>query len=68
MEQGCIFFVLSMSNWLAKEKYGDSLRKNANIKGKRWKNEGEGQSFAVLWEKQNFGKKGGGQKYHILGK
>ena len=52
----------------SKKKCDDILRKNANIRGKRWKSGEEGENFYVLGEKYHFGKKGRGQKYHILGK
>ena len=58
-----------MKYWLAGEKYDDLLRKNANVRGKRWKNRGKGEIFTVLGGKIYFLKKrGGGQKYPILGK
>ena len=41
-------------NGLLGEKYDDLLRKNANIKGKRWKNEGKGEIFAVHFGKNIF--------------
>ena len=45
--------------WLGK-KYEDLSRKNANIKGKRWK---KGGKFSLyLWKKISFWKKGGGAK------
>ena len=50
--------------WLG-GKYEDFLRKNANIRGKRWK-KGENRKFSVYilgGEKISFRKKGGGQKY-----
>ena len=52
--------------WLGK-KYDDLLRKNANLREKRWKN---GKFSLYQVEKYNFWKKrgGGGQKYNNLGK
>ena len=39
-----------------------------NLKGKWWKNEGKGEIFTVLGGKNVIFGKGGGHKYHILGK
>ena len=57
-----------MKYWLDGEKYKDLIRKNANIRGKWWKNGGKVEIFTVPGEKILFLKKGVGQKFPILGK
>ena len=57
LKQGCIFFIIG---WLGK-KYGDLLRKCANIRGKRSKNREKGGNFTVLGVKYHFGKRGRGK-------
>ena len=58
MGEGAKIWVIG---WLGK-KYDDLLRKNANIRGKRWKN---GKKWKIFTgKKYHFGKRG--QKYHIL--
>ena len=70
-KQGCTLFIFNSKilsiGWLGK-KYDDLLRKNANIRGKRSKNEGKGEIFSVLCEKISLLEKGMGKKYPILGK
>ena len=47
--EGCIFFILpppreaKISNGCLRKKYDDFLRKNSNIRRKRWKNGGKGK-------------------------
>ena len=47
---------MSYCGWLG-EKYDDSLRKNSNIEGKRWKKWGKDEIFTVL---------GGGEDINYL--
>ena len=49
---------MSYCGWLG-EKYDDSIRKNANIEGKRWKKWGKEEIFTVLGGKNiSLGKRG----------
>ena len=56
-----------MKIWLAGEKIDDLLRKNVNIRGKRWKNRENGKIFTVLREKISFLKKKGGGEISYIG-
>ena len=57
--QGCTFFMkILVIGWLAK-KYEVLLRKNANIRVKRWKNGEKGKFSLNLEEKMSFLKKRG---------
>ena len=48
------------------KKYDNLLRKNANIRGKRWKKEGKEEIFTVLWGKKIILEKGGGAIISII--
>ena len=50
------------------KKYDDLLRKNANIRGKRWTKDGKKEISTETRGKNFFLEKREGQKYHILGK
>ena len=64
----CIFLSYWWT-WLGEKKYDYLLRQNVNLKGKWRKNGGKWKMFIVHRGKNIIlGEKGGGQKYHILGK
>ena len=63
--QWCIFFILLNVGWLGK-KYDDLLRKNVNIRGKRWENRKKGKIFTVLGGKSIIFGKGGGKNINYL--
>ena len=49
------------------KKYEDLLRKNENIRGKRWKKGEKEEIFTVLWGKTyHFGKGRGGKNINYL--
>ena len=56
-----------MGYWLVGEKNDDLLRKNANIKWKRWNSKGKGEILLYFRKKHNFGKKCVGYNYHVFG-
>ena len=71
--RGAFIFILPLPpqkyevlvGWLGKI-YDDFLRKNANIRGKRWKNGRKGEIFTVLGRKNvNFEKRGWGKNILI---
>ena len=69
--QGCIFFILPHPGAGGGQKYKELVvwgknmmiysEKNANIRGKRWKNREKWEIFTVLWGKISFLKRGGGK-------
>ena len=56
----------NMKYWCMGKKYDDLLRRDANIRGKSWKNGKKGNFHFTLGKQYNFKK--GEQKYPILGK
>ena len=57
----------NMSYCLVGEKYDDLLRKNANIRGKRWKKKGKRGNFHCTWgKKYHYGKRGEGKNINYL--
>ena len=65
MKQGYIFFIGNIDYWLVggKNMMFYVLRKNTNIRGKRWK---KGGNEEIMIENMIFEKKGGGQKYQLF--
>ena len=58
----------NMKNWSVGEKIWLFVKINTNLREKRCKNEGKKENFTVPRGKISFLEKGGGQKYHNLGK
>ena len=52
------FWGKNMKYWFMGEKYEDLLRKNENLRGKRWKKGGKGEIFTILGEKISIWKRG----------